>query len=503
MTVTPPATLPRLATVAAAAVAAFTLVPLAYVLGFGLASIEEAPALLLRARVGELLVNTTALVVAGCVACAVIGVGAAWLVERTTLPGRPVWTVLMTAPLAVPAFVNSYGWVSVTSAVEGYWGAVLITTMSYFPLVYLPAAAVLRGMDPAFEDMARALGNGPWRTFGRVVLPQLRPALLGGVLLVGLHLLAEYGALEALRFSTFTTAVYTVFQSTFDGPAATMLSGVLVLGCLLLLFAESRLAGRSRVARIGSGAARAAARHPLGGFAPLAWLAMAALVVLALAVPLGSLVHWLVTGNSTTFPVAMLASTTATAVGLGVAGAALTCVLALPVAWVCVRRPGRFGRILERSTYVAGSLPGIVVALAFVVLAIGTPLYQSAPLLVGAYAVMFMPRVMVALRAALLQVPPELDDVGRSLGVRPIGVAYRVTVPLVARGLGAGAALVFLAVVTELTATLLLAPNGTVTLATEFWSHTSTLEYGAAAPYALLMIVVSAPAAFLLTREAS
>ena len=97
----------------------------------------------------------------------------------------------------------------------------------------------------------------------------------------------------------------------------------------------------------------------------------------------------------------------------------------------------------------------------------------------------------------------ELDDVGRSLGVRPIGVAYRVTVPLVARGLGAGAALVFLAVVTELTATLLLAPNGTVTLATEFWSHTSTLEYGAAAPYALLMIVVSAPAAFLLTREAS
>ena len=495
--------LPRLVTAAAVAVAAFTLVPLGYVVVYGLVAGDEAGRLLLRARVGELLVNTVGLTVAGCVACAVIGTGAAWLVERTTLPGRRVWTALMAAPLAVPAFVNSYGWVSVTAAVEGFGGAVLITTMSYYPLVYLPVAAVLRGMDPAFEDMSRVLGNGPWRTFARVVLPQLRPALLGGVLLVGLHLLAEYGALEALRFATFTTAIYDTFESTFDGPAATMLAGVLVLGCLLLLVGELRLAGKARVARVGSGTARAAVPHRLGALAPVAWLAMATLVVLALAVPLGSLARWLVGGNSTAFPVATLAATTATSVALGVAGAALTCLLALPVAWLSVRHPAGLGRVLERSTFVAGSLPGIVVALAFVVLAIGTPLYQSTLLLVGAYAVLFMAPAMVSLRAALLQVPPELDDIGRSLGVRPLGVLWRVTVPLMARGLGTGAALVFLAVVTELTATLLLAPIGTATLATEFWSHTSALQYGAAAPYALLMIVVSAPATYLLTRRMS
>lgn len=504
MTLAAPARpLPRLATAAAAAVSAFTLVPLGYVVAYGLASADEAGRLLLRARVGELLANTAGLTVAGCVASAVIGTGAAWLVERTTLPGRRVWTALMAAPLAVPAFVNSYGWVSITPAVEGFGGAVLITTMSYYPLVYLPVAAVLRGMDPAFEDLSRTLGNGPWRTFGRVVLPQLRPALVGGVLLVGLHLLAEYGALEALRFSTFTTAIYDTFESTFDGPAATMLAGGLVLGCLLLLVGELRMAGRVRVARVGSGAARAAVPHRLGAWTPVAWVAMLALVVLALAVPLGSLARWLAVGSSTAFPLGMLATTTGTSVGLGLAGAALTCLLALPVAWLSVRHAGRVSRVLERSTYVAGSLPGIVVALAFVVLAIGTPLYQSTILLLGAYAVLFMAPAMVSLRAALLQVPPELDDVGRSLGVRPLAVLWRVTVPLVARGLGAGAALVFLAVVTELTATLLLAPIGTATLATEFWSHTSALQYGAAAPYALLMIVVSAPAAYLLTREAS
>lgn len=489
----------------AVAVVALTLVPLAYVLVFVISVGPAGAALLLRPRVGELLRNTTALVVAGCLASAVAGAGAAWLVERTTLPGRRMWTVLMAAPLAVPAFVNSYGWMSVTSAVEGFAGAVLITTLSYFPLVYLPVAAVLRGIDPAFEETSRALGLGPWRTFARTVVPQLRPALLGGILLVGLHLLAEFGALQALRFPTFTTAIYEQFQSTFDGPAATMLASVLVLGCLLLLLGELRLAGRGRVARVGSGAARAAVPHDLGRATPLAVAALTGLAVLALGVPLGSLLRWLVTGSSTAFPVVDLAVATATSVGLGLAGAAATVLLAFPVAWLRVRHPGALARLLERSTYVAGSLPGIVVALALVTLSVrfAPAAYQTAGVLVAAYVVLFLPRAMVSLRAALAQVPPELEDAARALGAGPGATLRRVTLPLLARGIGAGAALVFLAASTELTATLLLAPIGTTTLATEFWAQSYDLAYGAAAPYALLMILISAPAAWLLTREAA
>nr|WP_275404205.1 iron ABC transporter permease [Pseudonocardia acidicola] len=438
------------------------------------------------------------------VASAIIGTGAAWLVERTSLPGRGVWTGLMAAPLAVPAFVNSFGWYSLTPAVEGLGGAVLITTLSYFPLVYLPVAAVLRGVDPAFEEMSRALGNGPWRTFFRVVLPQLRPALLGGVLLVGLHLLAEFGALQSLRFETFTTAIYDSFKSTFNGGAATMLAGVLVLGCLLLLLAELRLAGRARVARVGAGAARRLVAHPLGRWAVPAIAAMVLLVLLALGVPLFSLGYWLVTGTSTAFPLGALAQTAGTSIGLGLLGAVATTALAFPVAWLSVRHLGRLSRVIERSTYIGNSLPGIVVALALITLAINVlpGLYQTTVMLVAAYAILFMPRAMVSLRAALTQLPPELDDAARALGARPAGVLWRVTVPLIARGLGSGAALVFLAVVTELTSTLLLAPIGTQTLATEFWSYSYSIKYGAAAPYAVLMILISAPAAYLLTREA-
>jgi len=168
-----------------------------------------------------------------------------------------------------------------------------------------------------------------------------------------------------------------------------------------------------------------------------------------------------------------------------------------------VRHPGTLSRVLERSTYVAASLPGIVVALALVTLSVGylPSLYQTVVVLVVAYVVLFLPRAMVSLRAAIAQIPAELEDVARALGATSTAALRRVTLPLLARGIAVGAALVFLAVSTELTATLLLAPIGTTTLATEFWAQSYSLAYGAAAPYALLMIVISAPAAWLLTRE--
>jgi iron(III) transport system permease protein len=465
---------------------------------------DQAWALVVRPRVAELLSNTGRLV-AGCMLLsAAIGTAAAWVVERTALPGRRAWNVLLTAPLAVPAFVNSFGWVSLTSRVEGYGGALLIVTLSYFPLVYLPVAAALRGLDPALEETAQSLGHGPWRTFARVTLPQLRPAMFGGALLVGLHLLAEFGALQMLRFDTFTTAIYDQFRSSFNGPAANMLAGVLVLACLVLLLLELRVRGHHRYARVGGGTARRPAPRRLGRLTVPVTAALALLVGLALGVPLGSLAHWLLQGSSTAFPVDDLLSTAATSVGLGLAAAAATIALAIPVAWLAVRHRSRLSTLLERTTYFSNALPGIVVALALVTVSLRLVpvVYQTVWLLLSAYAIMFLPRALVSLRAAMAQAPPVLDDVAHALGSGPAATFRRVTLPLTAPGLGAGAALVFIAVTTELTATLLLAPIGTQTLATQFWSESSSINYGAAAPYAVLMVLISLPATFLLTRQA-
>ncbi|MEY2457746.1 MAG: iron(III) transport system permease protein, partial [Acidimicrobiaceae bacterium] len=204
------------------------LVPVGFVVfvGFDIGWSTLAP-LVFRPKVAELLSNTILLVVIGVPLCAALGVGGAWLVERTTLPGRHVWAVILAAPLAMPAFVSSYGWVSAVPSLGGLGGGLLIAVLAYYPLVYLPALATIRGLDPALEESARSLGLSSFGVFWRVVIPQLRLAIAGGALIVSLHLLAEYGAFALIRFDTFTTAIVTQYQSTFAGPAANALGVVL------------------------------------------------------------------------------------------------------------------------------------------------------------------------------------------------------------------------------------------------------------------------------------
>lgn len=484
-------------------IALFSLIPLVHVVQYAATvDLDVARDQLIRPRVGMLLGHTLGLMVSCVAASIVVSVACAWLVVRTDLPLRGLWHVLLTAPLAVPAFVNGFGWVSLTHAVEGYAGATMVVTLSYFPFVYLPVTAALRGLDPVHEELAATLGLTRTHVFFRVVLPQLRPAILGGSLLVALHMFSEFGALQQLRFPTFTTAIYDQFETTFNGPAAHMSASVLVLLCLVVLLVELRLRGRRRYARTSSGTPRVAAPIRLGQATPVALLLPLGVTILALGVPLYSLVHWMQVGSSTGNDLADLLPTALTTVGLAAVGALVAVVLALPVALLVVRHASVASTLVERSTYTANALPGIVIALALITVTIdhALSLYQTTLVLVVAYLIMFLSRAVVSVRASLEQAPPVLENVARSLGLNGPRATLRVTVPIVMPGIGAGAALVFIAICTELTATLLLAPIETRTLATQFWSHSSGLQYGAAAPFALVMIALSLPAVFLLSR---
>jgi iron(III) transport system permease protein len=174
--------------------------------------------------------------------------------------------------------------------------------------------------------------------------------------------------------------------------------------------------------------------------------------------------------------------------------------LALPVAMMTFRRSSTPRVLLERSTYITLALPGVVIALSLVFFATryAYSLYQTSLLLIVAYAIMHFPLALVCIKTSVAQAPARLADVGQSLGRGPIAVFFRVTLPLLAPGLLAGFCLVFLTAVTELTATLLLAPIGVQTLATQFWAYQSEVAYGAAAPYALVIVALAAiPAAVL------
>lgn len=489
---------------AAFVVSALTLLPLGFVLWVTVQTgWTTASALVFRPRVGELLVNTVLLVVLTVPLCAVLGVALAWLTERSDLPGARAWAWLAVAPLAVPAFVHSYAWVSLAPDLHGLAAGVFISTIAYFPFLYLPVAATLRRLDPALEDAAASLGISPWPVFWRVVLPQLRLALCGGSLLIGLHLLAEYGLYATIRFDTFTTAIISQFQSSFNGPAANMLAGVLVACCLLLLWLEAGVRGRARYAHVGAGAARLAQCRRLGRGTALCLLVPVVTTVLAVGVPLATLTRWLVAGGVGVWRWGEIGPALGQTLLLAVGGAVLTTLVAVPMAWLSIRAPSRLHRALEACNFITGSLPGVVVALALVTVAVrvARPVYQTEVTILLAYMLMFLPRALISLRAGIAQAPVELEQAAGSLGRPPMRALWAVTMRLAAPAAAVGAALVCLGIGTELTATQMLAPTGTQTLATAFWAHSSEIDYAAAAPYAVSMVLLSLPLTWLLYRE--
>lgn len=493
-------------TAVAILVAVVTLLPIVVVVGRGLAMPPaEAFDYLVRPRIGELFSHTLGLILITVPLSVVVGVGTAWLVERTDLPAAGVWRILMAAPLAVPAFVSAYAWVSVRPGLEGLGGAVLVTTSAYFPFVHLPVAAILRDLDPSAEEDARSLGLAPFAAWWRTVLPRLRPAISGGALLVALHLLAEYGVLELMRYPTFTTAILQQYAIGFTSDAGNLLAVVLIGLCLTVLTLEVLVRGTSRTSRVGRGAHRQGTRRCLGRWTGPATGALGLLVLLALVVPVSVVVRWLgayLQGPSASNGPSILLTTGSTIV-FALSAAVLATLLALPGSWLLARRRTLWATLLERTTYIASSLPGVVIALVMITLTVNwlPAIYQSPLLLVIAYTILFIPRAMVSLRAGMAAAPPELGEVAHSLGAGRSATFVRVVLPLILPSALTGAALVAVATATELTATLLLAPTGTSTLAIAFWSASSQLDYVAASPYAAMMILLSAPLTILMLRQ--
>jgi iron(III) transport system permease protein len=274
-------------------VSLIALVPLGFVATATLeAGWTEVAALIWRPRVGEPLINTALPTILATPLCVVLGVGLAVLTEITALPGHRLWSMTAAAPLGIPVFVHSYAWVSVAPSLHRLFAGVLLSVLADFPFLYLPVAASLRGLDPVHEDVAASLGLTPCRIFFHVVLPQLRLAIWGGGLLLALHLLSECGLYAMVRFDTFTTAIFDQFQSSFNGPAANTLAGILALLCLALRSAAAirdwALAARdSRPGKVWGRWGRAVAILP-----PLI------IAALALGAPLITLLRWLAIGGA-------------------------------------------------------------------------------------------------------------------------------------------------------------------------------------------------------------
>ena len=492
---------PLLLVVPACVSALIALLPLAYL---GVRAFENGLGVLLdvllRERTVRLLVRSLALTGAVTAAALVIGVALAWLTVRSDLPARRFWAVVAALPLAVPTYVAGFGWISFFPDLAGPVGAFVVLSACCYPYVLLPVSAALRRMDPAGEEVARSLGLSPLQAFLRTTLPQLRPALAAGGLLVALYTLSDFGAVSIMRFDSFTRVIYTSYRSSFDRTPAAVLSLLLVAVTAVLVWLESRSRGRASYSRVGSGGARDPSRVKLGAATLPALAVTVGTAGVALGVPLAALAYWSIVGNRGSVVLTDLLSAAGTSVTFAVLGAVATTLLAIPVGVLAARRSGRLPALLERASYVGYALPGIVVAFSLVFLSVryASPLYQRTPVLVLAYVVLFLPLAVGAVHVSAAQSPPALEEVARAAGARPLAVLRRVTLPLAAPGIAAGAVLVFLTVMKELPATLLLQPLGSATLATEVWTGTGVAAYSAAAPYAAVLVLLSALPTYLL-----
>ncbi|MBT8197589.1 MAG: iron ABC transporter permease, partial [Acidimicrobiia bacterium] len=439
---------------------------------------------------------------------AALGVTTAWATTRTDLPGARLWSVLVSLPLAIPSYVmvlvllslfgprgliaDATGWT--VPAASGFWPAWGALTLATYPYVHLVVAASMRRLSRSLEDAARGLGASPIRVFFTVTVPQLRPAIAAGALLSALYTVSDFGAVSLARFDVFTRAIYTQYQGRIDRTPAAVLAMVLIVIALAVVWGEQRSRGRAAYHTRGDGApprVERLGRAAAGGTTAL--LAMVAIV--GVVMPISVLVSWAARSDAG-LPWGSLAGSVTAAV----LAASLAALFALPAVITGVRHPGTASTWLERITYLVFAIPHITVGLAVVVFAANRlgPLYQSLALMVVVYAALFLAEAVGAGRASLLRVDPRLEEAARGLGRTPVQAFLEVTLPLIRRGIGVGAVLVFLSTLKELPVTLLLRPTGFDTLAVDVWSATDQLRYGQAAVPALLLIAVSVMPIYML-----
>lgn len=508
------------------------IIPLIYIL---LRALEADAAIwerLWSRQIPLLMFNTLALTATTVLLSALFGIGAAWLVERTDLPGTRVWRVLLALPLAIPAYVAAICWLILfrrggvvdqvaiewlgfargtfpLPQITNLWGATIVISLCVCPYVFLPVSAVFRALDRSLEEAARMAGHSAWTTLWRVVLPLAMPAAAGGALLVALYVLSDFGTVAMLRYRTFTLAIFQQFAGQVDRSAAAILSFVLIGMAVPILYTAAWIARRERQMTRSRWQPRRLVR--LGRWRPLALAVIGTLTFFALGLPLLTLGG--LTLQGWLFPTEVdriwgvnnegILRHGLNSVGLAAAAATGAILLAMFPALVAARRPGRWSSLLLAACQSPFALPGIIIGLSFVLL-----FNRWAPMLYGTVVVLvigvvfrLLPQAVTANESALRAVSPPLEQAARTLGNNGFRTFQRVTLPVAAPGLLASWVLAFVTAMKELPTVILLRPPGFDTLPVRIWVAAGESVHTQAAPAAFGLIVMTIVTLLFVMRQ--
>jgi iron(III) transport system permease protein len=512
--------------VAAGMIALIVATPIVVVL-FSLATPSvEIWAHLWRTYLLELIWNTLALIAGVGLGVLVLGTGLAWLVTMYRFPGRRLFEWLLILPMAMPAYVMGFVFLDLfdyTGPVQSWWrgmfgpkmwfpdiasygGVSLVMTLVLYPYVYLLTRTAFLEQSAGTVEAARALGISEIGVFWRVMLPLARPSIAAGLALALMEALADFGTVGIYGYSTFTVAIYRVWFGLFNREAATELASLLLCFTFGLLFLERLMRGRARFSQT-EGSVRRLSPRALEGWRAVAAIGICTLIVSgAFLLPVAQLLYWTVTTlggpeydvryPTFLFNTLMLAAVTAIV--------AITAAIVLAYGLRLSRSP--IVTLFTRLASMGYALPGSVIAVGVLLplsfidhtvdhvlqhtfgISSGLLLTGSMAGLIFAYLVRFLAISSQTVEASLVKVTPSMDMAARSLGSSAGGVLRRVHLPLIRGGVGCAAVLVFVDVMKEMPATLLLRPLGYDTLAVRIWQLTSESFWEAAALPALTIV---------------
>ncbi|MCU0932982.1 MAG: iron ABC transporter permease, partial [Thiobacillaceae bacterium] len=486
----------------------------------------------------EYVFNSLALAAGAGLGAALLGTGAAWIVAMYRFPGRRVleWALLL--PLAMPTYVIAYAYTDflqfsgpLQSALreafgwsrDDYWfpevrslqGAIVTFSLVFYPYVYVLARTAFLERSGVLLEAARVLGHGPRAAFLRVALPLARPAVAGGVALVVMESLAEFGAVSYFGVPTFTTGIYRAWYAFGDPVAASQLAASLLGVVALALILEKASRGRARFDDAGG---RPAQRPHLRGGRALLALASCALPLLGgFLLPAGLLLSMALSEGDAQFGVKYLELAT-NSLSLAASASLLAVVVALLLAYAGRAKPGRLMAAVKRVASLGYAVPGTVIAVGALIpltaldhaliawarehwgMNLGLVITGSALALVFAYLARFLAVALNAVESSLARIRPSLDEAARSLGAGRAGLLARVHVPLLSGGLISGLLLVFVDVMKELPATIVLRPFNFETLATQVYILAADERLAEAATPSLIIVAVGLIPVVMLSR---
>lgn len=520
------------------AVALLVLLPLS-VLMFSWHEVDQQIwAHLWQTQLPRLLGNTLVLVLGVGVGVTLLGVSLAWLTSLCEFPGRRWLDWALMLPFAIPAYVLAFVFVGLLDfagplqtllrewfgsgvrfpRVRSTGGVIIVLVLVFYPYVYLLARNAFLAQGKGLMEAARVLGLSPWRAFWRVALPMARPAIGAGLALAIMETLADFGAVAVFNFDTFTTAIYKTWYSFYSLTSATQLASLLLLAVMLVLYGERRARGAVRPVNERP---RGKALYHLKGGKALAASAWCGLVfACGFVIPVLQLIVWFWQRGRFDLDERYSALILHT-LYLGAMAALITVSVALLLAFSRRLTPTRLMRgtvgVANLGYALPGSMLAVAIMLAFSYLdrELVIPLSSwlggaGKPILLGslsalllAYMIRFMAVAYGPLENSLARIRPSLPEASRSLGVGGVGLFFKVYLPLLVPGALSAALLVFVDVLKEMPATLLMRPFGWDTLSVRVFEMTSEGEWARAALPALTLVLVGLLPVILLIRRSA